>query len=567
MIALAIAFALLVLYLLWLLLRSYWAPVLLFSHLVIGCIFLAAFLLTQRSASRSLTTDAMLRLAAEVSSQAQASRIRLIATKVFGAVNVLTGGWPMGLYAVISGLSRPNSLNMTQIQAHESLQGKSHKLGPVVLGLVIFVYLFAWLQPSTIYWGRIFLAILALNTIARHLTYAVHPLSLPTQLRRTVGSAYLTFVMIAISDLCVLVLTFNAIENWGGGTIGSLAEGSLEDLKGIVSALFFGHTYELLSKIASGYTPAVKEVLLPSVGALYSYNLLETAYKFGDFKRNDADFMAVAQANTILGKYNDALGMLAQVKDKGGTWYGSRSIAYLGVLQVNKAWEDIKQSLIVKRMDNENRDITKEDIFLEGFGHSIMANLPTEARIAWLRHGIDSNLGDLFVACGLNTMVFGKSEIPSAETIFNTTAVAAAYPLSNVVLLISARDSDVAKANLDQIHPTGLSQTLFHQLLILQVNLFDSKTSEEQDSLYFSNWSASTLKLLTEIDWKSLTTADLNVIMFCITTCHSFAGGFKSAYLQSWMYHSTEVKKHLPLSSIENKFLERLELSMNEAAR
>jgi hypothetical protein len=560
MIALVIAFALLVVYLVWLLLRSYWAPILLFSQLLVGAVFVAFFLFAQYAATAN-STDDLLRIAAEVNAQLQTSRARLVATKVFGAINMLTGGWPIGIYAIISGLTRPNALSTMQIQAHESLQGKSHKLAPIILGFVILLYLASWLQPSTIYWNRILILILAINIISRHLTYAVHPLSLPTQLRRTIGSAYLTFAIIAISDFCVLILTFNAIENWGNGTIGSLAEGSLADLRVIFAGLFFGQISDLVFKIAQGHTPAVKEALLPSVGALFSYNLLETAYKFSDFRRNDADFLAIAEANILLGKYNDALGALAQVKDKGGSWYQLRSVAYLGVLQVGKAWENIERSLMAKRMDSENRGITKEDIFLEGVGAWVI--LPTEAKVAWLRYGIESKLTDFYLAFGLNMMIYTKSDIPTPEAVFRTTVIESNYPLSHVVFLMAQRNLDSARTQLDQIQTTGLPETLFRQLLILQSHLLDKGTSLEEDSLYFSNWSASNLNLLAEIEWKTLTTAELTVMLFCFSACNSFSAEFKSAYLQTWMYQSNELKKHLPLSSLENKFLERLEPSMN----
>jgi hypothetical protein len=419
-----------------------------------------------------------------------------------------------------------------------------------LLGFVLLIYFVTWLQPSAIYWTNLLIVVLAINTIARHLGYAVAPWSLPDELRRTIGNAYISFVAIAIADVCTFVLTFNAINSWQTGKIISLP-----DLWATVTAIFFGQVTALVPKILEGSTPPLSEVLLPSIGALISFNLLDTAYRFKEFKRTDQDLIAIADANLSLGKYNDALTALRQVRDRGANWHRQQFLALLGVVQVDDACYHLEQFLESRRADSVNRKVTLEEIFVQGLNWLIIASLPDNACSAWIRRGVERKVADVYIAYGLIGLSGSGFKLPDAEPILATPEGAPRYPLSRVAMLISPDEMAEARAQLDQFQPSTLLERLFYLFLLLRANTVIAETSE-QNTIYFNQWSERNLSLFSQLN--GITGIDVNLSVALAGQCYALAVKFNSAYEESWLYVLNKIKKRLPLDAGEMAFLDRV---------
>jgi hypothetical protein len=544
MILLAVGVGLLSIYLLWLLLKSYWAPVLFFSYLAIGIVTVLLGLIGLFIARKQANSDSLFLIFAEAAANTNILKIRQLIGKALGFVVLATGGWiPAAYYAL-----RAGRVSLSQNAAGISLQGLDQRYAPLTLLMTVIAFCAAWLQPTENYWIKLFLATLVIHVIARQLEYAIMPLSLPIRLRRQLGNAYVSFLLIAISDVSTLVLILSAITNWTVFQIPT-QPALIETFKGI----FFGHATELVKRVWDGNSVPPNEAFLTGIGALLSLNFLETAYKFREFHRNDEDNITVASRSMLIGRFADALVALDQVKSRNGAYFASRANAHLGVSQLERAWQDAQQAIALERQsaafDANAKQPAAAEIFLTLATSAVFLSIPQSALVSLLKRAFQNGVSDYYLANGLMMMFMNATITPQARAEIAELAEQRQLLLFRAVSLLQLKEFEQARLQLEGARPNQPAESFFCSSMLIIVTLTDPKTTLEQDKEAFSSWSSKALEQMSQIDWKSVDPLDIGVTWGRVLHILQISEKLEPQHQQSWQYVLTELGKFVPANA------------------
>jgi hypothetical protein len=551
LICLAIALAILLGYGIWRLLRQYWAPVLLFSHLLVGAIIALGSIVTLYRTRRQWSRDALHMLAREAQSQSIIPRLRDTVTRLLDPLTNFTGGWTVAAYHGLKGAARPRG-SLLHVWAEGALAGIVAKFGPATLLTVILAYAIEYLFPTDLYWTKIFLYVTLMHIFLRHVGYLLNVVPLPTQLRRSAGNPYVSFVVLALTDLFSLLLVLHAIMNW------QPTEGhNIPDYSAVLvlcKDFFFGSVSDVISEFMHSGEPKFLQIIVAASGIIYSVTILETAYHFNKFKRTDEDRIAIAGAYCHARRYSEAISALEKCQTVTSDLYMVRASAHLGVNLLNRAWDDVKRIL-----DIEGVQATPAQIFLKAMNCISVFRVPSSAVTGLVKRGIENSIPDLTILAALNNLLMIRNENRQDDTwlatsilpLFADVAVAERLPLSHIQLLIQTQSLDDARQRLQIIIPGDGSQKIVYWFQILIVNITDSKTTIEQDAIFFGEWN---LKYFTDV---SLTISSINageiddavlgLLIGVLVRLTVLSRQLGSDYDQSWQFVLNEIKKSIAI--------------------
>jgi hypothetical protein len=337
----------------WQLVKAYWAPLMLITFLIVGIAVTVLYNYSIYRVTWTLSRDSLFVANSEgFQSKPTLGRIRLCAEGLLVSSQILTGLWinPLRRW-VWNQLSRRRSpwpRGLIGAAATSSLEDWVSDYASTGLVLVLVAYGIAYVAPAQMHWARAFLILMAIQTMARHVQYLIGFRSLPVQLRRSFGKPYISFVIVAVTDLLSLVLVLNAILNWNGNAVASW-----EGIWNVLTRLYFAKFWELVRGLLNGNVPSLADVLLTLAGLLYNTTLLKTLWKFKDFRRTDEDYAYRAKTYRNLGRYADALKELERIPSDARTHdtYSLRADAYVGMSELDSAWDDCERILSSKEIE------------------------------------------------------------------------------------------------------------------------------------------------------------------------------------------------------------------------
>jgi hypothetical protein len=544
LVVLAVAVAIVAAYGAWLLFRAYWAPILLFAFLIVGCCSAVLGFFALHRAKRNSLRDSVVITVSQVTARAKISRFRLLLIQILEPIMTASGGW---VYFAARGLRGPTD-NITQMAASASLQGAVGRVAPTILVLALCAYLGAYLAPTDVRWERYFLALLAFHTMTRHGLYALALVPLPAQLRRTAGNAYVSFVVIAVCDLATMLLTLNAVLNWNDGQLASP-----DRFWDIFKGLFFAGPSELFQKIVKGDQPSIRELVLSGAGGLYGLTIVRTLYRFSEFRRTDEDYQIIAHSCCLLGKYMDALAYLSRVAKLSEAAHGTRAIAHLGIQQIDKAWGDARRVL-----ELQGESPTDERVFFLLVNLVPLIPAPSASRIALLRRGLALKLRDLVIWQAVWTAEPGPL-LESFKEVF-AQSPAAEFPLSRVALFMKRQELEQARELLEGIESENPADQLSKSLLDILIRIGDPSTTLTQDRIAFDQWSATCYERLSGLV-SLMKDLDLVLAFGAVVPIYGIAKKLGSPYEQSWLFLLNELQKSLgssPQAALQIEILDRM---------
>lgn len=535
-----IGLALLAIYAGWRLIRSHWAALLFFAFIAAGIIFAAAGAIMLSRAQHGLGRDALLLTLPDLLPQSRLAKVRQAAGKFLGVLIAAAGGWVGPLWRATFKRRGYGNESSVQFAMRSSFEGNVADFAPSALPLVLIAYLVAFLAPGQIFWVKAFLGVLGLQTIFRHLNYAVNLTSLPTILRRSPRQPYTSFLIVAVSDLASLILIFNSILNWSGGHLVVPPE-----LLGVLKRLYFSDLWSVVKSVWNGKEPPLVDILITGAGVLYNSILLKTLLQVKDFQRTDEDYVSLASGYCGVGRYIEALATLEKIKQQTITTYSVRASAYIGVSQFDKATEECKRILALRGID-----ATPEHILNTLLSAALWLPLAPGAYLGLVRLSIETG-SDVELANVLNMFVQNGMNVANALALF-ANGNDQKLPLSYCTLLIANNQITEAQQWLNSVQINAVSGKIFHAYLVLTAaTLANPNSTAQQDKDFFDNWSQQLLpQVSTWVSSQTLRGLDLLSIFAPILTIQLIARRFQSHYEQSWLFVLEQLKKTIAADKI-----------------
>lgn len=546
-------------YLLWLFLRTYGAPFVVITYACLSLIFLIIYVIGSFGAKFKSNPANVMVIASEAALRETSSTARLAVSKILDALALATAGWVSeGYYQVRAGIELARTKDTEQFRrkiASSALRGRGHYVALLALLITLASYVWAYAQPSAIAWMRLLLTIVLAHIITRHINYVIKPISLPVQLRRTIGNAYIIFIMIATADIASLTLILNSLFNWNSEFNFEIAA-TLEILRGLV----FGNIIEFSQKILQGAAPNIKDSTLTGIAALLGLNLLETIYKFREFKRSDDDNLAIAATYVNLRQYVEALKTLDQITSYSAKFYTLRAIAEMGVLRADLAWADIVNAIGIQKSRSPNRRANAsgpDHILLHLTSHFILINPSLPELVSVFKHASKNGASDICIALiTLPVLIkFSEPELKSLKLTFDTPD----FPATQSVLMLSLGDLTDAKSKVAEIAAKDDADAFLVSALRFAIDSSDPYSSQEEDREIFSKWSETALPLVTSLDLASLAEAKLILVADRLLSTLKYAELINSTYHQSWHYTYGNFRRHLPVTESGDYFLKEME--------
>lgn len=530
----------------WRVTRRHWAALLFCLFMGLNVIVAAAALVARKNAQRAGGREGLLVFSTDLIAQTRLARLRLAIERVLGILTVATGSWLGGFSRTLSMRRSGSNESAIQLGVRSNFEGIAADIPPMGLLLVGIAYLVEYLAPAQTHWVKVFLCVLAVQTILRQITYAVGLTSLPTQLRRTPRQPYLAFLVVAIADLFSFILILNAIINWGQGGVFSVAA-----LRTVFTHFYFSDLASVVKGIWHGNEPPLRDILVTGTGVLYNSTLLTSLLQFGDFIRKDEDYLYLASGYCTVGRYTEALHALDKIKSPTARSYTLRASAYIGVSRLDKATEECKQVLSLRRVE-----ATPEHLFNILLASALWLPLGPGAYVELIKRGIEVG-SDVELANALNIFVQSGLAPPVALSLFADPGVAQKMPLSYSILLIADKQVSEAQSWLAGIQPTNLPAKILRSYLVLiAATQANPDTKAEQDKDYFDSWSSKSLTEISDaVSNQSLQGLELLSIFAPILAIQLFAKRLHSHYEQPWLFLLEETKKRISTDKVAQEEL------------
>ena len=220
---------------------------------------------------------------------------------------------------------------------------------------------------------------------------------------------------------------------------------NINSFENILSSLFFVHVLDVLHDIFKSRNPDIPTLIMNTTGLLYALTILESAYRFNEFRRSSDDYTAIGTTYNLLGRYTDALKTLEKVRTPTISSLFTRATAHLGVNQIDRAWADATRAL---RMQSESE--TPERILFILANLAMTVDLPLTVGAALIERGVELQAPDIMVSAIARSLgVFRHSNDQLeriSQRILSQTTVKQDYPITQATLWMHVGDRDKAAA-------------------------------------------------------------------------------------------------------------------------
>ena len=513
LIILAVGLALLIGYGLWKVLRSYWYPIVIWGYYALAAItFLVQFWFAARLKRPDNPQGEELFLYTAIDAATEVGKFVSWRNRLgrFLTYFVSAIAWPVTFffsYRQSRKLSQEKKSGLVPLSAYQSLYPVDVQTTVILLAVVLLVYVshLLFVLPET--FGKFLLLLATVYCTARLLFYIVSPVSLAAQLRRGPRNAYVSFLVLAVSIYCLLVLSF-------AGYIYTIPKVQFEQLGATtLDMLRFRKAYGLLQ----GGPLSPLDYYLTIAGFLYYISLLRTVLRIKEFKRKDEDYHSIAHSYLMLGNFNEGLTWLGKVTAPNNGTYMLRASAFLGVDQLTKATEAAKKSYLLEKGETLDDAGGLRQVI------SIAALYPIPE--AYILRALERWLG-----LGINEIAFAESadlllgqnkiSMKNYGALLERAKVPSEAPLLWVHYLINSRNFEEASKQIEGLRLTGGVNELFIRLLRLKLRILDPATGGRNPAEVYEAWAAehldkmsSLISELTDDQEKVLVVFQLNFIL------------------------------------------------------
>jgi hypothetical protein len=152
------------------------------------------------------------------------------------------------------------------------------------------------------------LLLLGVSVILRQLSFLLDFQSLPAVLRRSLGDARLSFLIVGAADLTTLILSFAAFSAWSAGEHVQLADLRAAGTNTLLLA-------KLWPALTTGAAITWLELLSSIAGALFILNGFKSLAKYQDFfTTTTEDVHVIARNHMVLGNFREARKALNSIR-------------------------------------------------------------------------------------------------------------------------------------------------------------------------------------------------------------------------------------------------------------
>ncbi len=296
--------------------------------------------------------------------------------------------WPFVSIAKLVNKSTPDFEDPFSTIAMAELQRIDAILSTTIAFLsFVFLMIYDTAVPGNTYF-QLIIWIVLLHVLCRHLGYLMNTFPLQVNLRRTIGNPYFQFITVALCDLLVLCLAFGALGNYFAGNEISI--------KGIVllgkKMLSIKDTWEL---IEGGNEPPIR-YLMSFSGILYYTNIAKVLIHFKEFKRQDEDFITIANRYLLAGKFREALQWLEKINNQDIQASTAMALANLGLGKIERAFRYIKKTITA----DQHVDIDDQAIF-KLFNSIVQIAVPKSSYLSLIEHAAAVGVSDATLSLGV----------------------------------------------------------------------------------------------------------------------------------------------------------------------
>jgi hypothetical protein len=277
--------------------------------------------------------------------------------------------WPVGALSGWNLMKKNPRMGLQEFGIRQDLRLSEHYYSLFSLAVALAVFGLEFRSVDLGKYGAIVLAMMLVGTTLRHVCYSIQTTPLPAVLRRVSASPYLAFLVVILADFSTLILALTALS-----ASGSASRVTWVDFRNTASQLL--QAQEPLKLLLQGTRLTEHQVIVGVVGILFYLALLKTLLAVKEFKRKNEDHIWLASRASALGNFAAAVRHLRRVEGWSVDARSAEIVALIGVNEVDKAEENVRQLL-----EYNNKDTSPERIFGEMWGASMLAPVSEDALV------------------------------------------------------------------------------------------------------------------------------------------------------------------------------------------
>ena len=393
-----------------------------YAYIAIGVVYIVLDVVTIRNSQRKWEEDprySFRQLLAKLSGQGNTTqKIRINLWLLFRVISQYSI-WPFVIIAILLKKTALDLDDPLSLMAKSELERNDVILSTTLAFLSMVVLVVFDAQVPRDLHLKLFIWVIMLHVMARHMAYVLNPSPLQVNLRRTIGNPYFQFLAIAICDLLVLCAAFGLIGNYLAGSQITF-QGLLQVGKKMLS---LKDSWDMLT---SGTEPPIR-YLMGFAGILYYTNIVKVLIHYKKFERQDQDLLTIAARYMLTGRFREALHWLEKTMNQDSTVRGTLAVANLGVGKIDKAIRYTKKTI----MADQAVDIDDQALYLL-FNSIINFRVPQVAYLRLLEHGAALGVSDSILSFGIRfyTALYDDSQPEEILEIVQKDDRRETYPLT-----------------------------------------------------------------------------------------------------------------------------------------
>jgi len=462
-------------YVAWLFLKSFWAPTLFWIYIVIAIIFfiVSAFGIWFVYGRKTSNIEQGIIQTGIPSNWFM--KIRFLSATM---LQIITGAiaWPAESLRFLIGHYKYRLLSedarTLAFKARISLNPLEALVALTVTFMVILTYLADLILPSPAKFRCIFLALLAAHVMLRHLSYIVNTQPLPALLRKSSGSPYIRFVIIAFADILTLVLTFTGYFVWKND--GQLTMAQLWKMG--IDIITFS---ELREALLSGAQISMFDFFKGLAGLMFCIAGLRSVFKFREFNRNSEDLNALAINHILIGQFKEAKNWLSKIKDPGAITQNLYAIMHMEMGNLERAEKTVRKATSLTKMGEESSD---DEVFNTLIGFASLMPINPKMLLKIFKKWFSKNAADAVLSSSILLVIRQNRLSPAdVENLFSEDDSSKRFPLSYSIFLFNTDKVSDAKQILESLNPSSVIDKIVRYFLIHACCL-EAPTDEDMKS-------------------------------------------------------------------------------------
>jgi hypothetical protein len=545
-----------IIYGLWLLIKNFWDAIIFYLLVVPGIIIplTIIFYLRRKGIDAAFITKEIEKaeLKGKIFHFLKSTATKLL---IFPTVFI---NWPLLVVIGIRESKRTEDIRDGYVEGATALTKKNFMFSSYSLILVALIYVMNFLLPNAWNYTQAFLIILIISTTSRHISYLFSSEGLPGQLRKTSGNPYLRFILIALFDYLILILSFGGIlymKDW------SFA--NMSNFLNIISGMKIFDDIKNIAGI-SGLKPV--EILIGISGLFYSTTLLQLIFKFKNFRRTDKDILSIAFKYTLMSRYNEALKWIKKLKNQSTASDMQKIPIYVGLNEIEEAFRYARHAL-----EAESQNVTDDEIFeLVWSTSALLSRVHKKLVLAILRKGMSLDVTDSILSNAVGiSFAINAAIIEDFEDILEDRDMREKFPLTISTIFLMCKMKDRALEMLENYTPRSVIDEVHFYYILLMLNVLDQDAPEEVEKL-IDNWFEeyiprikSLIKNINKENERVSVFGILNSFKFLVSEFQPYRIEQVTSIIENVISSSSDKDKFKKFSITQNAYWEKFSITQN----